>query len=109
MSFERYAVARVSAPFTESLDSGVPAGMTLKGVSRPYLPRPYFTYCRHIRGLAATDIFRLMTPGKKLIEVALPLDAINTASASTGHEAGATLDWCRVRRLCEPEVRDAFR
>jgi len=45
---------------------------------------------------------------KKLIEVALPLDAINKASAraSIRNEAEAMLDWSRMRRLCEAEVRD---
>jgi adenine-specific DNA methylase len=53
-----------------------------------------------------------MISKKKLIEVALPLEAINKASArekSIRHEAGAILDWCRMRTLCEPEVRDGRR
>ena len=49
---------------------------------------------------------------KKLIEVALPLDDINKASArekSILFEAGAMLEWCQAGKLYEPEVRDGCR
>jgi putative DNA methylase len=57
--------------------------------------------------------------GKKLIEVALPLDAINKASAREksirhGHPSTLHLWWARrplaaAGRYCEPEVLDGCR